>query len=515
MKKVVIIGAGPAGLSCAYKLLKDNKKVSVIIIEADSQVGGISKTVNYHNNRMDIGGHRFFTKNDMVKDLWLDILSLQGAPALDDMILHSNKKLSNNILANPEKMDNVMLIRNRVSRIFYNKKFFDYPVNLNYKTIRNMGFATTCECGISYIKASFIKLKEINLENFYINRFGKKLYSMFFRDYTTKVWGRSPSEIDASWGSQRVKGISITKVIIDYFYRLFKLNNKKKETSLIESFYYPKYGPGQFYEELAKRVEKMGGVILKNCNAISINKKYNSIKNVTYVCDKKEKTISCDILVSSMPLKDLMLALNNVDKNVLKVSNNLPYRDFITVGILAKKTNLKNNINNKTIHGSVSDNWIYVQDSDVKVGRIQIFNNWSPYMVNDPVNTIWMGLEYFCNENDELWNMSDAKMKKFAFSELVQMGICDSNDFIDSTVIRVKKAYPAYFDSYENIDVIKEYINKINNLYCIGRNGTHSYNNMDHSIYSGLVCADMILSGDVDYSKLWNINVDSSYQEEK
>lgn len=266
MKNVVIIGAGPAGLSCAYEILKNNKNIKVTIFEEEEMVGGISKTVNYKGNRIDIGGHRFFTKNEEVKKLWLELLPLQNKPAYDDKIINIEKKFPKKG-KNPEKDDAVMLIRNRVSRIYYNHKFFDYPVNFNFKTIKNMGFATTCSCGVSYLKSIIHKLDEFNLENFYINRFGKKLYSMFFEGYTTKVWGRTPSEIDSSWGSQRVKGISISKVMVDYFKRIFHLENNNKETSLIESFYYPKYGPGQLYETLADEVKKLGGKNHQKCKS--------------------------------------------------------------------------------------------------------------------------------------------------------------------------------------------------------------------------------------------------------
>jgi protoporphyrinogen oxidase len=512
-KNIVIIGAGPAGLTCAYKLLSNNKNINVTIIEEDSSVGGISKTVNYKGNRIDIGGHRFFTKNKEVEDLWLSLLPLQGYPSLDDKILNTKKDFSNNNL-NPEKDDKVMLIRNRVSRIYYNKKFFDYPINLSFKTIKNLGFNTTCICGTSYIKSSIFKLKELNLENFYINRFGKKLYSMFFKDYTTKVWGRSPSEIDSSWGSQRVKGVSIIKVITDYFKRLFKIKDKNKETSLIEKFYYPKYGPGELYEELSKRIINLGGKIIFNSKVIKINNLNNNITSITYITNSKEKTINCDILVSSMPLKDLINGMNSIPNKIKNISSNLPYRDFITVGVLLPKLDLINKSSIKTIHGSVPDNWIYIQDNGVKVGRIQIFNNWSPYMVKDPINTIWIGLEYFCQENDDFWNLPDKKIKHLVLVELKKMGISKSK-ILDSVVIRVKKAYPAYFDSYKDIDKLRKYLNKIDNLYCIGRNGTHSYNNMDHSIYSGIVCANMIKNNNHNLDKLWNINVDKSYQEGK
>ncbi len=511
--KVVIIGCGPAGLTCAYHLLRNNKELEVVLLEEESSIGGISKTVNHHGNRMDLGGHRFFTKNEKVLQLWFDLMPLQGYPAFDDKMLNVKKDYQNG-KANPEKNDQVMLIRNRISRIYYHKNFFDYPVSFNLKTIKNMGFITTIQCGFSYLHSLVFKKDESNLENFYINRFGMKLYQMFFKGYTTKLWGRTPSEIDSSWGSQRVKGISIRKILIDYYKRLLHIQDKNKETSLIESFYYPKYGPGQLYEEMANRIEKMGGKILLNSKVVGIQKKNHHIQEVVYLEGKQKKKISCDVVVSSMPMKDLLEVMNHVPRQILEISNHLPYRDFITIGVLLPKLELKNETNIQTIHGSVPDNWIYIQDTSVKMGRVQIFNNWSSYMVENPINTIWLGLEFFCSEGDSFWNKSDIELVSLAKKELKKMGFYDGK-ILDNKVIRVKKAYPAYFDSYKDIDVIREYINNIDNLYCIGRNGTHSYNNMDHSILSGMICADLILNHSHNLDLLWNVNVDKSYQEEK
>lgn len=513
MKIIIIIGAGPAGLSCAYHLLKANKNYNVIILEESDSIGGISKTVNYKGNRMDIGGHRFFTKNENVFNLWCELLPLQGKPAYDDKILGTIKNFKKNG-TDPEKVDNVMLIRNRISRIFYKNKFFNYPVSLNVKTIKNMGFRTTIKCGFSYIYSSIFKKDENNLENFYINRFGKELYNMFFKGYTTKLWGRTPSEIDSSWGSQRVKGISIRKVISDYYKRLFHIKDKDKETSLIESFYYPKYGPGQLYEEMAKRIKKMGGKILFNSKVIKIKKDSNKVTKVIYDNGKDKVEVIANKVVSSMPMKDLIKGMNQVPKHIRKISEGLPYRDFVTIGVLVPKLDLKNETNIKTIHDNIPDNWIYIQDTSVNMGRIQIFNNWSPYMVKDPINTMWIGLEYFCNEGDSFWNKNDDELKMLAEKELKQIGFFQ-NKVLDMNVIRVKKAYPAYFDTYSQVDVLRKYINTIENLYCIGRNGTHSYNNMDHSILSGMICADLIIHNSHDLEKLWNVNVDKSYHEEK
>ena len=512
-KNIVIIGAGPAGLSCAYHLLLNNKNYNIIIIEESSDIGGISKTINYKGNRIDIGGHRFFTKNSDVLKMWFDILPLQGKPALDDKILKVNKPFSKSNI-NPERDDKVMLFRNRISRIFYNKKFFDYPVNMTFNTIKNMGFVTTCKCGVSYIKAMILKKNENNLENFYINRFGKKLYSMFFKDYTAKLWGRSPSEIDSSWGSQRVKGISIKNVIASYYKKIFHIKEKNKEISLTDYFYYPKYGPGQFYETMAEIIKQMGGRIILNSKVVKINKKNDHLESLIYIKDGEQKQIKCEKVISSMPMKDLINSLNNVEKNIKYISDNLPYRDFVTVGVLVPKLDLKNESSIKTIHNGIPDNWIYIQDSNVKMGRIQIFNNWSPYMVKDPINTIWIGLEFFCSEGDDFWSLSDNQIKKIAQKELKKLGFYDGK-VLDCLVVKIKKAYPAYFDTYDRIDELREYINKIDNLYCIGRNGTHSYNNMDHSILSGMICANLINNYSHNLDELWNVNVDKNYQESK
>ena len=377
-----------------------------------------------------------------------------------------------------------MLLRNRVSRIYYLKKFFDYPVSMKKETFVNMGFIRTMKAGFSYLKTIFVKKKEDSLENFYINRFGKVLYGMFFEKYTEKLWGRHPKQISADWGAQRVKGLSIKAVIKDMFSKVLKKNNKEKETSLIEEFWYPKYGPGQLWETLALEVEKLGGKIEKEHLVKNINIEKNFVKSVE--CETKNgiEKIEGDIFISSMPLKDLVIGFKGekVPDKIQDIAKGLPYRDFITVGLLVKKLNLENKTNIKTLGNIVPDCWIYVQEPDVKLGRIQIFNNWSPYMVEKPEETVWIGLEYFCNENDEYWNMSDREFIKFATDELEKMNIIKKEDVLDSHRERVKKAYPAYFDTYSEIDKLIKYINEFDNLYCIGRNGQHRYNNMDHSM---------------------------------
>lgn len=418
---------------------------------------------------------------------------------------------------NPEEKDRVMLIRNRVSRIYYLKKFFDYPVSMKKETFANMGFIRTMKAGFSYLKTIFVKKKEDSLENFYINRFGKVLYGMFFEKYTEKLWGRHPKQISADWGAQRVKGLSIKAVIKDMFSKVFKKNNKGKETSLIEEFWYPKYGPGQLWETLATEVENLGGKIEKGYLVKNINIEKNAVKSVE--CETKNGTekVEGNIFISSMPLKDLVVGLKGeeVPDKIEKIAKGLPYRDFITVGLLVKKLNLENKTKIRTLGNIVPDCWIYVQEPDVKLGRIQIFNNWSPYMVEKPEETVWIGLEYFCNENDEYWNMSDKEFIKFATEELEKMNIIKKEDVLDSHREKVKKAYPAYFDTYSDIDELIKYINEFDNLYCIGRNGQHRYNNMDHSMVTAFEATKNIKNNINDKENIWNVNTEKEYHETK
>jgi protoporphyrinogen oxidase len=517
MKKVIVIGAGPAGLTAAYELLKKTRDYDITILEETDAIGGISQTVRYNGNRMDIGGHRFFSKDSRVTNWWEAMLPLQGAPSFDDQLLGRTKEL-NPSGPDPQSEDRVMLKRQRVSRIYYCKKFFDYPISMKPQTFINMGFVKTVRAGFSYLYSCMHKLKETSLENFYINRFGRVLYSMFFEGYTQKLWGRHPREISADWGSQRVKGLSIKAVLKDMFSKL--LPSKKKgevETSLIEEFVYPKYGPGQLWETTAAEIEKMGGHILKNHKVVKIQTDNNQISSVTCDCDGGLATFEGDIFISSMPLKDLSAALGDaVPKKIADIAAGLPYRDFVTVGLLVDKLNLKNQTNIKTLGNIVPDCWIYVQDTGVKLGRIQIFNNWSPYMVQDPQNTVWIGLEYFCNEGDSFWSMTEQECIDLAVSELTKMGVIGGASHVkDSHRVRIKKAYPAYFDTYAQIDELIAYLNGFENLYCVGRNGQHRYNNMDHSMATSFETVDNILNHVTDKSNIWHVNTEKEYHETK
>lgn len=515
-KRVIIIGAGPAGLTAGYELLKLNKdNYEVIILEETYDIGGISKTVNYNGNRMDIGGHRFFSKDENVMRFWKEVMPVQGKPSYDDKILNRNKNLKKNG-PDPEIDDRVFLVRNRVSRIYFLNKFFDYPISLKLETLKNMGFCRTIKVGFSYLKSLIFKKKEDSLENFYINRFGKELYSMFFEKYTEKLWGRHPKEISSEWGAQRVKGVSITAVIKDSLKKVFHIKSKNVETSLIEEFYYPKYGPGQLWETVAKEFEDLGGKILKGYSVIKIDNSNCKINSVTCKTADGEVKMDGDIFISSMPLKDLIIGMEkDVPEDIKEYAKGLPFLDFQTVGILVKKMNLENKTNIKTLNNIVPDCWVYVHDKNATMLRFQIFNNWSPYLVQEPEKYVWIGLEYTCREGDEKWNMSDNAFIEFAIKEMVSMGIIDESDVIDSHREKIKKAYPAYFDTYSEIEKIIKFVNKYDNLYCIGRNGQHRYNNMDHSMVTAFETVKNIVSGISDKTNIWNVNTEKEYHEKK
>ena len=514
-KKVIIIGAGPAGLTAAYELLKKNPSNEVIVLEASENIGGISRTHSYKGNRMDLGGHRFFSKDERVMNLWKELMPVQGSLSKDDILLKRSSTLVSGG-PDPEKEDNVFLTRHRVSRIFFLRKFFDYPISLKARTFKNMGFKNTWKAGWGYIASCFHKRKETNLENFYINRFGKPLYEMFFKDYTTKVWGVSPENISADWGAQRVKGLSMWKAIWSIIAKPFKklFGSKKVETSLIEEFNYPKYGPGQLYELMAKRIEEMGGKIIFNAPVTKISLIDNKVESIV----AGEKTYYADAFISSMAIKDLYECFgeNSVENSVYKVATNLMYRDFITVGVLASKLEIENNTKIPTLNKAVPDCWIYIQERDVKVGRLQIFNNWSPYMVKDYENTIFVGLEYFANEGDELWSMDDKSFIDFAIDELEKIDVVKKENVLDACRLKVKKAYPAYFGVYKDFSIVENHLKSISNLYCVGRNGQHRYNNMDHSMVTAMVAASIISEeGKYSVDDLWSVNTEKDYHEEK
>lgn len=516
-KKAVIIGAGPAGLTAAKEFV-ERTEICPVVLEQSDEIGGISRTVCHNGNRMDIGGHRFFSKSERVMSFWENVLPMQGAPSKDDILIGRPTEVAKGG-PDPETTDRVMLVRGRVSRIFYLRKFFDYPISLRWRTFANMGFARTLRAGFGYLKSTVVKKPDDTLENFYINRFGKPLYSMFFEDYTEKVWGVHPANLGADWGSQRVKGLSILAILRDMIRKKLGTKDKGKvETSLIESFIYPKYGPGHLWESVAEDVKTRGGEVHMENGVTTVHVDGNRVDYVeTTAPDGTITHFDCDYLLSSMPIKDLVAALKGIDipDDVKRIAGELPYRDFITVGLLVKKLSLENQTKIKTYANRIPDTWIYIQERDVKIGRLQIFNNWSPYLIADYENTMWIGLEYFCTEGDEMWTMPKDDFIKMAIAELESIGIISADDVLDSTQVKTKKAYPSYFGTYYELDRVKDFLDGIENLYCIGRNGQHRYNNMDHSMLTAMETVDVISNGIADKSAIWAVNTEEDYHEKK
>jgi protoporphyrinogen oxidase len=523
-KIAVIIGAGPAGLTAAYEFL-NTTDIKPIVFEASADIGGISKTVVYNGNRIDIGGHRFFSKSDRVMEWWLNILPLEQTSLTTIPLHYQGKTRSLKSVTHSKDSytgDEVMLVRSRMSRIYYDGKFFNYPVKIESSTIKNLGLKRITKIGLSYLKARLIPLNETNLENFYINRFGLELYNIFFRDYTEKVWGVPCNQIAPDWGAQRVKGLSITKAVshalkasIRRHTKVTDLAQKKTETSLIEYFLYPKLGPGQMWETVAKRVIQNGGEVHKNYIVTKLHVNSGLVKSVTVINTKtkKSKRIRADYFISTMPIKELIECITGttVPKTVRHIAHGLPYRDFITVGLLVKKLVI---VDDSMADSFIRDNWIYIQEPGVKLGRLQIFNNWSPYLVNNTDN-LWIGLEYFVNEGDDIWNKDDTTMAEFGINELAQIGIIDKTDVIDSTVIRIKKTYPAYFGTYNQFEKVRTFTDKLSNLFLVGRNGMHRYNNQDHSMLTAMQAVENISCSETSKQNIWSINVDDTYHEQK
>ncbi len=462
---VIIFGAGPAGLAAAVKLVKNGKKV--IVFEKEDQVGGISKTKEYHNYRFDLGGHRFFTKSREVNELW------------------------------EETLGGEFLVRPRLSRIFYRNRFFDYPIK-PVNALKGLGLSESFLILGSYVKAKLLPQKEEkNFQQWVSNRFGQRLFDHFFKSYTEKLWGIPCDEIQAEWAAQRIKGLSMTSALKNAMFP----DKSGKIKTLIEEFKYPKYGPGMMYEKMAENAEKMGCVILKETKVVSLRHNGTKVDSVI-VKDRSgaEKEYTAGAYLSSMPLTGLVQKMNPAPSNdALDAARNLSYRSFLTVSVILKGEN------------PFPDTWIYIHSPEVKMGRIQNFKNWSPFMVPDE-NHIALGLEYFATEGDELWQMRDEDLIDLALTELEKIHLGRKDNFQAGFVIRVPKAYPVYDSTYPgNIQKVKEYLGKFENLQPIGRYGMFKYNNMDHSILTGLYAAENLLGGHHD---VWDVNADQEYHEE-
>lgn len=513
-KVAVIAGAGPAGLTAALELLR-RSDITPLVIEADGQVGGISKTINYRGNRMDLGGHRFFSKSDWVMRWWQEILPVaegqtQPSSALRIHYRGQSRDLTLEGLA-PASSDAVMLVRRRLSRILYRRRFFEYPLTLNARTVENLGLLEAFKIGMSYGRAQFnSRSPEITLEDFLINRFGTRLYRTFFKEYTEKVWGVPCNEISAEWGAQRIKGLSVAKAIAHALTSPFRSSTdaaqKRTETSLIERFLYPKFGPGQMWEEVARRVTALGGAVLLRQRVVALQHVAGRIVGVDVLDEATGavRRVPCDHFLSTMPVKDLVAMLRPNDVQVAQIAADLPYRSFVTAGLLLRSMRGR---------PTPSDNWVYIQEPDVRIGRLQIFNNWSPALVADPT-TIWLGLEYFCREGDDLWSMDNGRFVDFAAAELEKIGLIDRRDVIDGTLVRVPKAYPAYFGTYGEFDKVRVYLDQFSNLYPVGRNGMHRYNNQDHSMLAANSAVSSMINSGVGKREIWRINAEDAYHEE-
>ena len=465
-RNVVIIGAGPAGLTAAYTLSK--RGVPATVLEADRTVGGIARTVNYKGFLFDIGGHRFFTKWDQVNEIWNEIL---GSKFLE---------------------------RPRLSRIYYRKKFFFYPLQAR-NALFGLGIFESIRILLSYVQAKLLPARhEENFEQWVTNRFGRRLYEIFFKTYTEKVWGVPCTTIRAEWAAQRIRGLSLATAVRS---ALLKTNTAIVKT-LIDRFHYPERGPGQMWEMLTDHLRERAYPVLLERPVVRICHKNKRVTHLVVGGAQGEEQYEGTDFISSMPIRDLVNALDPpAPENVRTAANRLRYRDFLIVSVI---------VNRKDV---MPDNWLYVHESKVRVGRIQNFKNWSPAMVPDLDKTC-LGMEYFVFENDDLWSSSDEKLIELARRELACLGLASADEISDGAVVRVQKAYPMYDDAWsEQVDMVRRYVEEyLPNLQLVGRNGMHKYNNQDHSMMTAICAAENICGAQYD---LWAINTEPEYHEEK
>ncbi len=517
--RALIIGAGPAGLTAAYELLK-HTNIQPVVIESTERIGGISCTVNHEGNRIDIGGHRFFSKSGRVMEWWMDLLPLEeGAEGKLSLRYQGawrewTSKVSG---PNPLEEDEVMLLRQRKSRIYHRGKFYAYPLRIDLRTMWNLGLFRLIPMAISYLKAHiWPRLPEQSLADFMVNRFGKELYKTFFKSYTEKVWGVPCEEIDAAWGHQRVKGLSIKAALLHawrQFWPWARLSSDHPETSLIEHFLYPKFGPGQLWEVVARKIVEMGGEIHFNqrVDQIEIDGQYVLSIRTQNLKEGTTQHWHGDHVISTMPISNLVSSIRRpepIPATIHRIAEGLCYRDFFTVGVLLKSLKIVGDDGQEA-----TDNWIYIQEPEVKLGRLQLFHNWSPWMVAQP-GTYWLGAEYFCDLDGELGQKSDQELQDLCVAELVQLGFIDQAEVLDTVVIRMPKAYPAYFGTYEELPHLTEWLGQFHNLYPVGRNGMHRYNNQDHSMLAAMEAVELIRQDRAqEKHRIWRINTEKDYHE--
>jgi len=463
-KEVVIIGGGPAGLTAAYELCKLG--LYPIVLEKENKVGGLSRTESYKGFYFDLGGHRFFTKVKEVKKIWHEILSEE------------------------------FLRRPRLSRIYYNRKFFFYPIK-PFNALLGLGFWESTLIALSYIKWHFFAYKrEDTFEEYVTNRFGKRLFQTFFKTYTEKVWGIPCSELKAEWAAQRIKGLSLKTTLLSMF-----VKSKKTIKSLIEEFEYPRLGPGLMWSTLSEIIERHNGRVRLGSDVVKIMRNGRRIERVVIAHNGSPETISGTSFISSMPVTEFIKKLDpEPPQEVLAAAAKLKYRDFLTVCLIVNKSHL------------FPDNWIYIHDPAVRVGRIQNFKNWSPEMVPDQTKTS-LGLEYFCSEGDDLWVMPNAELIALGKREVDRIGLASFVDIEDGCVIRVPKSYPIYDSDYrDGLETIKQFVDGFDNFQTVGRNGLHRYNNQDHAMLTGMLAVRNLVSG--ERNDLWSVNTDPEYHEE-
>lgn len=508
-KKVLVIGAGPAGLTAAYELARTGK-YNITVVEADRQVGGISRTVNYKGNLIDIGGHRFFSKSDQVLEWWAQFMPVIDTTQEHQEITYHNKTkgIDNLVLKTAEHS---MLIRPRLSRIYFKQRMYDYPLRISLDMMLNLGKKRSLRMARDLIKSWIFPIRpEKNLEDFYINRFGHEIYKMFFKDYTKKVWGKACKDISAEWGRQRVKSLNVPELVWNSMTRMLgigKFTNRNASRSLIEKFLYPAKGPGMLWEKVAAECVALGVDIRLKAHVRKISVAEGRVHSVSWFEDEKDQSMTPDFVLSTMPLRHLFRSMgDNLPAAVADVASKLEYRDFLIVGL-----KLETLFFDPEQGHDIRDNWIYIQDKGVKVGRLQLFNNWSPFMVSGGGQ--WIGAEYFCDKGDVIWDMSDDDLIRLALEELASIGILEVEKYVDGTVVRCPKAYPSYTGIYTDIQCLRDHLETIENIYPMGRNGLHKYNNQDHSMLTAFKAVELIERGETSKEELWTVNTEDDYHE--